>query len=162
VTDSEDISSGNSQDCDENQIPDECVFDCNRNGLADPCDIIQGASADCDMDIFPDECEADYDADGAIDDCDGDIDNDGVPNAPDVCDESPLGIPVASTGIPIFDFNADCRINLADYSAMDNCILVSGPNDPTPASCLTRYDIDHDADVDLADVAVFQRAFTGS
>ncbi len=52
-----DILSGASQDCDLNEVPDECEADCNGNGIADPCDIASGYSLDLDHDGIPDECE---------------------------------------------------------------------------------------------------------
>jgi hypothetical protein len=48
---------GASDDCDGNNVPDECDEDCNRNGVADACDISGGASADCNGNGVPDECD---------------------------------------------------------------------------------------------------------
>ena len=56
--DSCDISSGLSEDCTGNGIPDECEADCNKNGVADACEIQSGASRDCDADGVPDECNS--------------------------------------------------------------------------------------------------------
>lgn len=38
VEDAEDISSGSSQDCDLNGVPDECDSDCDNDGVPDACD----------------------------------------------------------------------------------------------------------------------------
>lgn len=68
--DSCDISNGSSLDTNNDDIPDECVVDCdsngvpdeldpdcNENGIADGCDILVGTSIDCDTAGIPDECE---------------------------------------------------------------------------------------------------------
>ncbi|MCK4660380.1 MAG: hypothetical protein KAV82_12730 [Phycisphaerae bacterium] len=64
------------------------------------------------------------------------------------------------------DFDADGDIALPDYQGLVDCI--SGPGcSPGPAvpecagMCLGAFDFDGDADIDLADLANFQRAFTG-
>lgn len=67
-----DISSGISQDCDGNGLPDECQPDCNQNGQADVCEITGGFSPDCNHDGIPDECQLvgnDCDSNGVPDDC---------------------------------------------------------------------------------------------
>ncbi|MCK4658556.1 MAG: hypothetical protein KAV82_03455 [Phycisphaerae bacterium] len=76
VTDDQDISSGTSQDCNGNGIPDECERDCNANAVADECDIAAGTSVDCNNNGIPDECDL---AAGTSEDC--------QPNdIPDECD----------------------------------------------------------------------------
>jgi hypothetical protein len=79
VPDDIDVSTGFSEDCNSNLIPDEC-------------------EPDCDDDLIPDDCEADADGDGLVDDCDNcpkapnpgqeDQDSDGIGDAcdPDFCD----------------------------------------------------------------------------
>lgn len=52
-----------SQDLDDNGIPDECDPDCNGNGTPDDFDVASGTSTDCDGDGVPDEC--------VLPDCDG-------------------------------------------------------------------------------------------
>ena len=57
-----------SQDCNSNQVPDECDIadcvddpacdDCNSNGVPDACDIAAGFSEDVNEDGVPDECPA--------------------------------------------------------------------------------------------------------
>jgi hypothetical protein len=46
-----------SQDCNGNNIPDDCEEDCNDNGVQDACDIADGTSKDVDGNGRPDECE---------------------------------------------------------------------------------------------------------
>ncbi len=43
-----------------------------------------------------------------------DIDNDGVPDVIDVCNNTPMGIPVDSVGRPRGDFDIDCDTDLVD------------------------------------------------
>jgi hypothetical protein len=65
-----DIVAGVSQDCDLNDVPDECQPDCNgdgvpdicepdcnANGVPDPCDIAAATSDDCNANGIPDECD---------------------------------------------------------------------------------------------------------
>ncbi len=50
IADVEDIDSGESIDCNEDGIPDECQLenrDCNQSGSLDLCDILDGSSLDC-------------------------------------------------------------------------------------------------------------------
>jgi hypothetical protein len=44
-------------DCDDNGIPDECESDCNGNGIPDACDIANGTVEDCNGNGIPDECD---------------------------------------------------------------------------------------------------------
>ncbi len=105
-------------DCNNNQVPDECEFvDCNGNGNLDDCDILDGASSDCNADGIPDECEIDDDsiapggpfyctetcdpdcnANGVPDDCEPDADGDGVPDVCDACPDTPPDIAVDPIG----------------------------------------------------------------
>ncbi len=94
IDDSCDISSGTSQDSDENGVPDECqTFDCNDNGTNDADDIADGTSSDCNGNGIPDECDI---ADGTSSDCDGngtpdecqsnDCNGNGIPDTCDIAD----------------------------------------------------------------------------
>ncbi|MFH1110548.1 MAG: choice-of-anchor Q domain-containing protein [Planctomycetota bacterium] len=65
-----DIAIGDSDDCNENGVPDECEPDCQPNGLADECDLRDGSSADCNSNGVPDECESDCQPNGVADQCD--------------------------------------------------------------------------------------------
>jgi hypothetical protein len=56
VLDSCDVASGESLDCNQDAVPDECEADCNRNGVADDCDV-SSSSEDCNRNGIPDECD---------------------------------------------------------------------------------------------------------
>lgn len=158
--DSEDVSMGRSDDCNDDLVPDECNLDCNLNGAPDSCDVLAGTSEDCDGDLHPDECEPDFDLDGLIDYCDPDIDNDTQGNANDVCDLTPVGAAIRMNGSTIGDWNNDCDVDLTDYdSAWIVCF--DGPLFQTSNICRMAFNADADADVDLRDLANFQIAFTG-
>lgn len=147
-------------DCDANSIPDECEPDCNTNGTTDACDISDTTSADCQQNSVPDECESDLDSDGLIDDCDSDIDGDGFANEVDVCNFTKPGSPIDSEGRSRGDINLNCILDLEDYEALFICLSFSGPEDTPPLpSCLDDFDVDGDNDVDMWDVASFQRFF---
>jgi len=84
---------GQSADCTENGIPDECEADCNSNGTADRCELAAGTVEDCNSNGVPDVCDAggalDCNGNQAADFCDilldtsADFNNNGVP---DECD----------------------------------------------------------------------------
>ena len=145
------------------------VPDCNTNGVSDPCDVECGpkggacdvpgcgGSEDCDGNFVPDECETDFDGDGMIDGCDDDDDNDGVPDMDDVCDHSLLGAPVREDGALKGDLDSDCVVIIDDYRFMDNCILAGGPDTEAGPACADPYDFDFDGNIDLVDVAGFQK-----
>jgi len=65
----------------------------------------------------------DFDDDGTPDICDRDIDGDGIPNVPDVCDDTPQGIPVDDQGRPQADLNLDCKVDLRDYAIFQNSMI---------------------------------------
>jgi hypothetical protein len=136
--------------------------DCNENGVADADDIAGGTSDDCNVNRTPDECEPqpDFDGDGWIDLCDDDMDDDGVPNDSDICNDTLPGLPILSDGSPIADSNGDCWIDLVDLERFRVCLLSGGPDmPPSTEVCVERFDHDGDLDVDLADWAGLQRAF---
>lgn len=64
------------------------------------------------------------------------------------------------------DFDHDGGVSLVDFSAFADCMAAPGTT-PDPQSvecaqaCLDAFDSDEDADVDLADFAALQQAFTG-
>lgn len=62
----------------------------------------------------------------------------------------------------IGDVDTDCDVDLDDYNQFAAC--VGGPNQPLPGECSVDIivDFDDDADVDLADVALFQLDFANS
>ncbi len=65
-----------------------------------------------------------------------------------------------SVKVLIADFNEDCDVDLADFTAFQACF--NGPNRPPAAGCPTTVtDMDEDGDVDLSDFAIFQDCFDG-
>jgi hypothetical protein len=81
VDDVDDIAGATSEDCNNNDIPDECEpdDDCNSNGEQDICDIALGTSQDCNANEVPDECDiaggvsADADSNGTSDECEASL-----------------------------------------------------------------------------------------
>ena len=59
---------------------------------------------------------------------------------------------------PPCDCNSTGNVDLFDYSDLEACL--SGPDGGLPADECNCFDIDHDNDVDLSDVAEFQQSFT--
>ncbi len=58
------IADGDSRDCNENLVPDDCdlaadrlLLDCNDNDVLDTCDIAAGTSQDCNANGVPDDCD---------------------------------------------------------------------------------------------------------
>jgi len=133
ISDSDDITIGTSEDCNENYTPDEC------------------------------EIQPDFDGDGLVNVCDDDIDGDGVPNAEDDCDFTPLGTPINAVGGPMSDTDGNCEVDLLDYWYFRRCQVLGGPDTPgSHPMCINMFDYQDDADIDLADFAGFMRAFTGA
>jgi hypothetical protein len=141
--------------------------DCNGNGVADDCDIERGTSDDRDFNGIPDDCEVDYDGDGLVDSNDPDIDSDGVVNDFDICRYTPLGYRVRPDGRTFGDAdtnddNRSCTVDLIDYGLFHECLEQGGPEERGLFGyCGPNFDGDDDDDVDLRDVAEFQRWFTG-
>ncbi len=94
VPDRVDIGVGTSEDCNVNEIPDECEpdEDCNGNGIQDICDLFDGTSDDCNGNAIPDECEPqeDCNANGVQDICDIAAGTSRDCNGDNVPDECPL------------------------------------------------------------------------
>ena len=57
------------------------------------------------------------------------------------------------------DCNIDAAVDLVDYELFPSCL--SGPTGDILLECAC-LDLDRDGDLDLSDVAVFQRMFTGN
>ncbi|MCH8963377.1 MAG: hypothetical protein IIB58_00330 [Planctomycetes bacterium] len=110
IDDAADISSGASDDCDDNGVPDDCQPDCNTNGVADTCDITQGDSQDENSDGVPDECA-----------CLADLDQNGTVGPFDLA--LLLGSWGPNPGNPA-DFNGDGTIDAADLA---NLLASWGP-----------------------------------
>lgn len=93
--DSDEIASGQAQDCSGNEIPDDCEPDCNGNGSADSCDVFTGAEPDCNGDEIPDSCQPDCNGNGTPDVCEivngllEDCDHDSVPDVCELADGAP-------------------------------------------------------------------------
>ena len=66
----------------------------------------------------PNVGQADLDNDETGDACDIDMDNDDVPNGPDVCDYTPPGATVQPNGTLLSDLDGDCDVVLEDYAIM--------------------------------------------
>jgi hypothetical protein len=136
-------------------------LDCNENGVLDPEEIAAGTVEDCNSNLVPDDCELDFDGDGFIDGCDDDIDADGVPNDPDVCDRTPRGMPVGPDGRMFADTNGNCEIDPIDYERFRLCLLQGGPDvELTAQECIEPFDADANDRIDLADFAEFERIFS--
>ncbi|MCK6455833.1 MAG: dockerin type I repeat-containing protein [Phycisphaerae bacterium] len=89
IDDAEDLALGTSEDCNDNDYPDECEPDCNYNAVPDGCDITEGTSEDCDGNGTPDECEFDCNENGIPDACDvlgGTSEDCNANTLPDECD----------------------------------------------------------------------------
>lgn len=58
IEDWQDLNPFTSNDCDANEVPDECQADCNANQTPDVCDLIEDRSVDRDANGVPDECQS--------------------------------------------------------------------------------------------------------
>lgn len=175
VPDPDDISSGSSQDCDGDGVPDECGFDpgsadCNGDGIPDVCED------DCNLDGISDLCqvELDCDLDGILDSCEisqgleFDCDGDSVPDScavsqgivedcdgngiPDSCDLDAGAIDCDADGIQdscelVSGTGADCNAN----GTLDNCDLATGVSNDcngngVPDACDMATGVEGDCD----------------
>lgn len=90
VADSIDIEQGFSNDCNGNNIPDECEEDCDGNGVPDDCDINEDPKIDCNGNDVPDSCDLangtslDNNNNNIPDECEVDCNNNGVPDDIDI------------------------------------------------------------------------------
>ena len=102
---------------------------------------------------------------------DGDCDANHVPDVCDIADDPSLDcnetqILDECESADIGDFDANGVVDLADFSALLDCL--AGPETaPKPPltdcvnACFTAFDIEPDGDVDIWDFAYLQRAFSG-
>ncbi|UCE58556.1 MAG: right-handed parallel beta-helix repeat-containing protein, partial [Phycisphaerales bacterium] len=118
------------QDCNGNDIRDECDLDCGPPG--GPCDVPGcGLSADCQPNGTPDECEPDCNANGTPDDCDivastsDDCNENGIP------DKCEIDISSAAPGGPFYCDPADppagldaCDPDCNDDGRPDECGVI--------------------------------------
>ncbi|MDJ0841916.1 MAG: thrombospondin type 3 repeat-containing protein [Acidobacteriota bacterium] len=129
INDITDISSGTSQDCDGNDVPDECDPDSDNDGIIDACELGGSVCLDSDgdgkvdgLDNCPDTANAsqtDSDNDGVGDSCDNcidtanydqvDSDGDGVGDACDLCPYDADKIDPGNCGCG-FQETADCSV----------------------------------------------------
>lgn len=75
-----------------------------------------------------------------------------------------FGMTGSITVIVAGDVDRDMDVDLDDYASIAPCLNGPGPSDPLPkctAKQQTQADIDRDGHVDLRDIAILQRAFTG-
>jgi len=126
ILDLTETANGQTEDCNNNFVPDECE-DCNNNGVADHIDILSGTSTDCNENCLPDECELagcqspiDCNANGIIDSCDIasgaslDLNETGIPDEcevpvqPDSCPQTTVIIPdFGAMAFNTFDAHTD-------------------------------------------------------
>lgn len=130
-----DIASGASVDCNGNFVPDECESDCNRNGLADSCDI-GTISTDCNGNGVPDICEADCNKNGIADSCEI------------------AGDPDCNANLILDACETDCNGNMIP----DGCEILSNPSlDCTGNGVLDECEPDCNGNLraDSCDIALF-------
>lgn len=157
VDDAADIKMGTSDDCNTNEIPDDCEPDCNNNMTADSCDITGGISEDCANDGIPDECEADCNENLAADSCDilvGTSEDCNGNRTPDECDlasgnspdadendvpdecEQPVAVALGSRYISIVpalgEANLAIHISSPQYPCLDKYVSFTGAVVATP------------------------------
>lgn len=85
---------------------------------------VVGARIDIGAFEFQADCVGeDFDSDGTADICDPDMDDDGIPNISDVCDDTPAGLTVDFEGRPTSDLNHDCFVDLLDFALFQNDLV---------------------------------------
>lgn len=154
---------GQSTDCNNNAIPDECEPDCNNNGTPDPCDISTGASPDCNANGVPDECDL---STGASLDCNNN-------QVPDECDIAPGGVDTDCNNNTIPDgcdlaggLLSDCNNNnIADLCEAQNGTSTDCDQDGVLDACElaagTAQDCNHNQIPDDCDIARLFEAPSG-
>jgi hypothetical protein len=134
VIDSQDISSGTSEDCNGNMIPDECEIDVNSTAPGGPFFCTMNCDPDCNNNGIPDECDiANCDGSPGCQDCNGN----GVPDSCDIAngsndcngnmtpDECEIDVNSTAPGGPFFctmNCDPDCNNNgIPDECDIANC-----------------------------------------
>jgi hypothetical protein len=113
------------------------------------------------------ECSADWDDDGVVN-CDDECPNDPGKSAAGVCGCGVEDLDLNGDGTVDCgngDGNADQMVDLLDYALFFDCLGGPGgtldPSGPiTPAACGHAFDLDHDEDVDITDLAGLLTRFT--
>ncbi len=135
------------------------------DGIGDVCD-------NCPGEANPGQQNRDEDAYGdACDTCpdhhhedQADNDSDAVGNPCDACPDVPSPAGVRGSGRPLGAIDPDCDVDRFDLVLLRDCMEGPGVTSP-PGACPTQTfseaDIDHDADVDMHDVALFGLNYTG-
>ena len=108
--------------------------DCNIGTNDGLCSLNQENCASDNVPCDADPAANDCDYDGKPDECDGDMDGDGVNNADDLCDHSPAGLTVMTSGIFIgtvrADLDGDCDVDdddLAIFNTSYNQTVLACP-----------------------------------
>lgn len=163
---------GNSPDCNQNSVPDECEIDCNGNQVPDWCDVDPAdpdgnsmVSLDCNHNLVPDECEPDCDHNGFPDDCvpPGDRDGDAINDCLDQCpDTNPLGACICPpTGLCCFPgfgcLGPFTPQQCLDFGGIPECQA----SQVCRNGCLLG-DMNDDGDLDLKDFSDLTLCFSGS
>jgi hypothetical protein len=123
-----DLASGISEDCDGNDVPDECDVDCNQNGSPDACDLSGGTSVDCNGNGVPDECDLEN-----MDSLDTNANS-----IPDECEPSFLR----------GDANEDGGVDIADAIHMLYALMLGGAQ----SGCTDATDANDDSAHDISDI----------
>ncbi len=139
-------------DCNKNELADGCELgrrtasDCNLNHVLDECDIAEGTSFDCDDNAIPDDC------DGIIDDCNNNA-------VPDLCDlRDATSVDCNHDDVPdectLADGTTpDCNRNgVPDDCDIAGALLPDCDFDGTPDPCEIHQD-NYDCDCDGIDNA---------
>ncbi|NOT02096.1 MAG: hypothetical protein HOP29_15900 [Phycisphaerales bacterium] len=151
---------GQSDDCNGNDLPDECEPDCNGTGRPDLCDVLMGDSADCNENLVPDECEPDCNGTDSPDDCDirdgisGDCNHNAIPDECDIAAEfsddcQPNGRPdecdivlMHSQDCDGNDVPDECDVDCNNNAVADVCDIRDGGSRDCygpPANCASPH-----------------------
>ncbi len=162
-----------SADCNNNGVPDECDADCDEDGIPDDCET----NPDSDFDGVPDcidQCPFTTPPGGCAPPeqvsclfsggcfdfsrslC---ISLGGVPycGSPGFCFGPPCPNSTCRDGCLPGDYDGDADRDLYDFARFAGCFSGSAPLAITPdETCLSRFDLDDDGDIDAKDLAALQ------